>query len=171
MLLDHMPCRDQDGLQIKKWFGEYAAKGLIVAIRTTQGGFEGYMMDEIIEIRLKPQKKFFTQNAHAYGSGYSPNGFFFSGISTAAPTSQKIRAVIPTPIITEYALLKMWFAMGSKTGTSPNSFRCDEDFTKRARKQYQDLFPGWTIEKAKNDAKYFYNNSDPLDKWRNERRN
>lgn len=170
MFLDHMPCRDQDRLQIKKWFGEYAAMGLIVAIRTTQGGFEGYMIDEIIEVRFKPQKTFFTQNAHAYGSGYSPNGFFFSGISTSAPTGQ-VHAVIPTPIITEYALLKMWFAMGSKTGISLNSVCCDEDLKSRARKQYQALFPGWTIEKAKNDARDFYNKSDPLAKWRNERRN
>ena len=79
-------------------FGKHAKKWLIVAIRNTQGGMEHYVLDEIVEVRLKGQKKFFTEHCHAYGSGYSPNGFYFSGIATGAPTGQ-IHAVIPTPII------------------------------------------------------------------------
>lgn len=150
-----MPCRDQDELQIKEWFGSHAIKELIVAIRNTQGGMEHYELDEIIEIRLKPQKKFFTQRCHAYGSGYSPNGFFFSGIATAAPTG-KIHAVIPTPIITELALQHNSWMYGTQGGVYPGP-RYDKKFESRARKQYETLFPGQTLEIAKKSAEAFYN--------------
>lgn len=151
---NHLPCRDQNEEQIKKWFGRYAKAGVIIAIRSMQGGVEYYELDEIIEVSSKPQKKFFTKHGHAYGSGFSPNGFFFSGISTAAPTGQT-HAVIPTPIITELAIQRVSWMNQKRSGVSvgPNYLN---DFEGRARRQYQNFFLDWTVEKAKNSAEAFF---------------
>jgi len=150
----HLPCRDQDESKMKKWFYEHGVVGAIVAIRNTQAGVECYELDEIVELSSKRPKRFFTRRCHAYGSGYSPNGFFFSGISTSAPTGQ-IHAIIPTPIITELALQHVSWMYGKKSGVHTGP-RYDQDFEIRARKQYQDLFPDWSIEKAKTDAMNFH---------------
>jgi hypothetical protein len=156
-ILDHMPCKDQDESQIKKWFERHAAIGVIAAIRNIQGGIQYYELDEIVEISLKRQKRFLTQRCHAYGSGYLPNGFFFSGISTAAPTGQT-HAVIPTPIITELALQQYSWMYGTKGGVYPGH-RYDKKFESRARKQYEELFSALTVEMAKEFAEEFYNRS------------
>jgi hypothetical protein len=156
-----MPCREQNELQIKKWFEKHAAKGLIIAIRNTQGGMEHYLLDEIMEVSLKPQKKFFTKHCHAYGSGYSPNGFFFSGIATAAPTG-KIHAVIPTPIITELALQQYSWMYGTKSGVYPGP-PYDQEFGTCARNNMKHCSRNGRLGQLKKPQKHF--TIVPFRKW------
>lgn len=143
LVQDHLPCRDQDELQIEKWFCEYALVGVIVAVRNTQAGFEHYNLDEIAEFSTKSQKVFFTKSSHGTGG----SSYRFDGRSTWAPKGQT-HCVIPTPVITELALQHVSWMYGRKSAVHAGP-HYPQDFEIRARNQYQVLFPDWNIERAK----------------------
>ena len=134
---------------MKMWFGEHARVGLIVAIRNTQAGIEFYELDEIVDVSLTRQKRFFTRRSHGWGG----NGFHFSGISARAPKG-KTHAVIPDPVITELALQRVSWLYGQKSGKSPGLAQ-DKEFENRAREQYQRIFTDGTVESAQASAQEF----------------
>jgi hypothetical protein len=140
---DKLPCKAQTKEEKEAWFDNNAKAGLIVCIGYGAGGDHWYEIDEITRISPGRQRKFFTERRHGYPQRSCTPSFYYSGINICAPTGQT-HAYIPTPLITELAILQLGWPQIGPPGKIDMGPLPDQSLVSLAREQYVNLFPGWT---------------------------